>query len=229
MSFKQQPLNQNEYAIKILTDLGRLETKPGSGKFARYAMCECNSCKKPFKLRMGSTKAKLQTICITCSSTKHSLATTPLYAIWNGIRQRCYNARRKDFSHYGGVGVTMCDQWKDDVSAFSTWCLANGWTPDRVVDKDIKCRELGISPAVYSPETISFITVEENAREANSKVVQQFTTNNELVREFSSCTEAAVALRGRKSAKSSIANAARGTTHTAFGFVWKYKNEGPST
>jgi hypothetical protein len=223
MPFKQQPLNQDEYSMKILKDLGKLETKAGSNKFARYAICECNSCHVAFKVRMNSTKAKEQTICITCSSTKHNLATTPLYAIWNGIRQRCYNPKRKDFNHYGGVGVTMCDEWKDDVIAFSTWCLSNGWTPEYVVDKDVKCRELNINPAIYSPQTISFISTEENAQEANNKAVQQYTVNGEFVCDFSSCTEAALSLGKSKAAKSSVANAARGVNKTAFGFVWKYK------
>ena len=68
---------------------------------------------------------------------------------------------------YGAIGVTMCDEWKDDVEAFYDWCMANGWNTSLVLDKDIKCKELGINPAVYSPETISMITAQENVEEAN--------------------------------------------------------------
>ena len=227
MSFKQQPLNQEDYAIKIITDLGRLESKEGSGKFARYALCECAKCSKHFRLRMGSTKAKQQTICNDCNIIKHNIATTPLYAIWNGIRQRCYNPKRKDYSRYGGLGVTMANEWKDDPLAFQQWCLANGWKPGLVVDKDIKCRELGISPAIYAPHTVSFITVKENAKEANGKQVDQYNAGNELINTFDSCTDAAVALGKPPSSKSAIANAARGVTKSAFGFIWKYREQAP--
>lgn len=228
MSLKPKPLNQNEYSMEILEELGKLETKPGSNIYARYALFKCGECEKPFKVRVPSAKAKAQTKCITCTSTTHNIATTPLYAIWNGIRQRCYNVKRKDYHKYGALGVTMCDEWKDDVAAFSSWCLSNGWVPGLVVDKDVKSRELGISPPIYSPETISFLTVKENAQEANAKAVLQYTLDGTFIKEFASCTEAALGVRGIKTAKSSIANAARGTTKTSFGFVWKFKNVGPS-
>lgn len=223
MSFKQQPLNQEDYAIKIITDLGRLESKEGSGKFARYALCECSQCKTHFRLRMGSTKAKQQTVCIDCSVSKHNISRTPLYAVWNGIHQRCYNPKRKDYPRYGGIGVTMCEEWKDDPFAFHTWCLANGWKPGLVVDKDIKCKELGISPAIYAPHTVSFITPLENAIEANGKQVDQYDLDGNLLNTFDSNTDAAVSLGKPRSSKSAIANAARGVTKTAFGFKWKYR------
>lgn len=222
MAFIQQPLNQEEYKIKIITDLGRISPTE-SGIPARYAICECSKCKTHFRLRMGSTKAKQQEVCIDCSISKHNIGTTPLYAIWNGIRQRCYNPKRKDYPRYGGLGVTMCDEWKDDPLAFYNWCLANGWTSDLVVDKDIKCRELSISPAIYSPNTISFITVQQNCKEANAKQVDQYDFDGNLITTHDSCTEAALSLGKPKASKSSIANAARGVTNSAFGFKWKYR------
>lgn len=40
------------------------------------------------------------------------------YYVWKAARSRCYNPRNKGFDHYGGRGITMCDEWRDDVQAF---------------------------------------------------------------------------------------------------------------
>ena len=221
MAFSPQPLNQTEYAIKIIKDLGNIFNDEGTRK-ARYAIVECEKCKTHFKLRMGSTKAKQQTTCNTCAHVTHGMTSEQLYHIWNSIKQRCYSSARKDYRKYGAKGVTMCSEWKDDPIAFINWCKANGWSSDKVIDKDIKSSQLGINPPIYSPETITFVTVQENAEAANAKQVKQFSLDGSYIATYDSCTKAALSLGKSKISKSSIANCCRGTTKTAFGFKWEF-------
>ena len=116
----------------------------------------------------------------------------------------------------------MHQEWKDDVLSFITWCESNGWEPGLVIDKDIKSKELGINPPVYSPETLSFITTKQNAVEANGKKVAQFDLQDNFIADFETCVEAALYLGKPASAKTSISSCCRGVNHTAFGFKWKY-------
>ena len=37
---------------------------------------------------------------------------TPEYVVWSGIIQRCCNPNRKEWKHYGGRGITVCDRWR---------------------------------------------------------------------------------------------------------------------
>lgn len=221
MAFKQQPLLQENYKMKIIKDLGKVPSKTNPNRFYRHAIFECPVCLNPFEARASGTVAKNQSSCCNCTG-KHNYAKHPLYAIWNGIRQRCYNPKRKDYYKYGGKGVTMSPEWKDDVTAFIKWCENNGWNPNLVVDKDIKSRELGINPPIYSPETISFITTQQNAAEANGKKVAQYTLEGEFIQTFETCVEAAIYLGKPSTAKTSIAKCSRGEQHTAFGFKWKF-------
>lgn len=223
MGFKQQPLKQEDYTMKIIEDLGRTTANENSTNLARYAIFECTICKEYFKARCGSTKAKNQTCCQKCTLNEKQTYKHPLYAIWNGIKQRCYSPKRKDYWKYGAKGVTMCDEWKNDAQSFIDWCTNNGWNNSLVIDKDILCRELNISPAIYSPQTISFITTQQNAEEASAKAVLQFDLEGNLIADHVSCTQAAISLGKTKTSKSSIANCARGIQNTAFGFKWKYK------
>ena len=221
MAFKQLPLNPDNFTMKLIEDLGRLPSPSNPKRFYRFAIFECTKCKQHFKARATGDKAKTQTCCINCVSS-HNKSYDTLYAIWNGIRQRCYNSKRKDYHKYGGKGVTMSPEWKDDVTAFISWCEENGWKPGLVIDKDIKSKELGITPPIYSPETISFITTKQNAVEANGKKVAQFDLQDNFIADFETCVEAALALGKPYTAKANIASCCRGINHTAFGFKWKF-------
>jgi len=43
------------------------------------------------------------------------------------MKQRCYDSNRKDFENYGGRGVTICEEWKENYLAFQEWALKNGY------------------------------------------------------------------------------------------------------
>lgn len=54
------------------------------------------------------------------SNAKHGQSTnaTPEYRAWNSMIQRCHTPTHKQFYHYGGRGITVCDRWRNDFSAF---------------------------------------------------------------------------------------------------------------
>ena len=211
-----KPLLQSDYKMQIIKDLGSVNGN-------RRAIFECTHCHSHFDARASSKAAKNQQLCNTCATSSIRGTDEPLYHIWNGIKQRCYSPARKDYSRYGGVGITMADEWKDDPIAFITWCKANGWNNTLVIDKDIKSAQLGICPPIYAPHTLSFVTPQENAEAASAKAVLQFSLDNTFIAEHDSCTKAALSLGKPKIAKSSIANCCRGVSNTAYGFIWKFK------
>lgn len=34
------------------------------------------------------------------------------YIAWQNLRQRCLNTNHRDYPHYGGRGITVCDRWE---------------------------------------------------------------------------------------------------------------------
>lgn len=58
-----------------------------------------------------------------------------LYHIWKGMKSRCYNQNRENYKRYGGRGIFICDEWRDDYSAFQEWSLANGYCDDLSIDR----------------------------------------------------------------------------------------------
>lgn len=50
-----------------------------------------------------------------------------LYSIWSAMKNRCYNPKKQGYKYYGGRGIEVCEEWKDDFSSFANWALQNGY------------------------------------------------------------------------------------------------------
>lgn len=66
--------------------------------------------------------------------TKHGLYCTRLHNIWNNLKQRCLNSKRKDYKSYGGRGITVCNEWLE-FKNFYDWSMANGYTDELSIDR----------------------------------------------------------------------------------------------
>ena len=66
---------------------------------------------------------------------KHGLARHPIYYIWKGIRQRCHNKNNPHYPKYGGRGISVCEEWRNDFMSFYEWVVSNGWRSDLQIDR----------------------------------------------------------------------------------------------
>jgi hypothetical protein len=55
---------------------------------------------------------------LSARSLTHGMKETPEYGAWCRMIQRCYNPNHKDFSKFGGQGVTVCQEWRDQFLRF---------------------------------------------------------------------------------------------------------------
>lgn len=68
-------------------------------------------------------------------STIHNQRHTLLYEIWKGIKQRCLNPNNRSYKNYGGRGITICDDWKNDYTLFYNWSIQNGYKKGLSIDR----------------------------------------------------------------------------------------------
>lgn len=85
-----------------------------------------------------------------------------LRRVYYAMLDRCHNPKDKGFRYYGAIGIRVCDEWRQDGQKFFDWAISNGWKKGLQLDKDILCKKLNISPAIYSPTTCLFVTRAEN-------------------------------------------------------------------
>lgn len=96
-----------------------------SGRRTRMALFQC-PCGKKFETIIrsavtGNTKSCGCFYGVTPREDRtatHHLRQHPLYRIWCSIKTRCYNKRRLDYKHYGGRGIRMSSEFKENFKLF---------------------------------------------------------------------------------------------------------------
>lgn len=85
--------------------------------------------------------------------------------IYYNIKDRCYNFNNKDFSHYGGKGIKMCDEWYNSRLLFCNWALNNGYSEGMSIDR--------INPqGNYEPSNCRWATpFQQSNNKSNSRYV----------------------------------------------------------
>lgn len=66
---------------------------------------------------------------------KHGLSKHPLMSVWDGMVQRCTNRNNINFSSYGGRGIDVCDEWKNNYKSFYDWAINNNWSKGLQIDR----------------------------------------------------------------------------------------------
>lgn len=97
-------------------------------------------------------------------ATKHGLYKTPLYRRWEAIKGRCYNKKRQEYKNYGGRGIKMCKDWKDNPKAFADWAISNGYKKSLTIDRINNDGD-------YCPENCRWVTRKEQQRNRRANVL----------------------------------------------------------
>lgn len=66
---------------------------------------------------------------------KHGFYGTRLYEIWRAMKKRCHLKTHIHYKNYGGRGIVVCDEWKNDSKTFFEWALSNGYRDDLTIDR----------------------------------------------------------------------------------------------
>lgn len=101
---------------------------------------------------------------------KHHMTDTRLHKMWEKMKGRCYCKSNLSYKNYGGRGIIMCDEWKNDFKAFYDWAVNNGYDEN----------------AQYGRCTLDRINVNgnyepNNCRWVDEKIQQRNRRNNRLI------------------------------------------------
>lgn len=107
----------------------------------RYWLCRCD-CGVEKSIREDLI-VKNKTISCGCyniikikkTNTKHGLWSHRLHNVWSSIKTRCYNKKSHAYKNYGGRGITMCDEWKNNFKSFYDWAMSNGYQDNLTIDR----------------------------------------------------------------------------------------------
>lgn len=92
-----------------------------------------------------------------------------LYKIYQHMIERCYDKNSIRYKDWGGRGIIVCDEWKNDFKVFFNWALNNGYKNNLTIDRIN-------NNGNYEPNNCKWATIKEQNR--NSRNCNYFTYNN---------------------------------------------------
>ena len=155
-----------------LTVIKRVEnSKQGRTRW----LCKCTCGKEiittGYILSSGQSKSCgcLRREHILSSVIKHHKTNTKIYDIWSSIKQRCYNKNNKHYHNYGGRGIIMCDEWKNNFEKFYNWAIENGYNSN-AINKDCTIDRID-NDGIYEPNNCRWVDmkVQSNNRRKRKK------------------------------------------------------------
>ena len=150
-------------------------------------MCDCGNKTNVISsnLRKGHTKSCgcLNTERTKQANTKHGLYGTKIHSTYYNMKNRCYNPNYYLYKHYGGKGITVCDEWlgENGLSNFYNWSLKNGYADDKSIDRIDN--EKG-----YCPENCRWTTMKQQQNNRTNNRIITVNGNSHTMKEWSEIT-----------------------------------------
>ena len=121
--------------LKVIERVGR--TKQGNALWKCRCDCGNETIVRSVSLRNGESKS---CGCIRSEywrkqKTIYGHSNTRLAHIWYQMKERCFCKTNPAYENYGGRGIKVCDEWKNDFKAFYDWSMENGYSDELTIDR----------------------------------------------------------------------------------------------
>lgn len=190
-------------------------------------ICKCD-CGNTIVAIGNKLKSNRKTSCgcdtherLVKSSMTHGLSSTPIYKIYSGIVARCLNPKVSNYHRYGGRGIEVCKDWigSGGFERFYAYVSSlehfneKGYSIDRINND-----------GNYEPGNIKYSTRTEQSRNRRTnRAVYMIDKEGRIIREFAIMKDAGDFVKGNPT---NIMKCCKGEINTAYGYKWKYKQEG---
>ena len=154
--------------LTVIEQVGYTKPNKHGGRYAIWkCKCDCGNyierttdVLKRGKSSCGCRKKEILNK-MSNGNITHNMTHTRLYRIYKGMIGRCFYPKNQRYNAYGGRGITVCDEWKNNREKFFEWALANGYSDELTIERvDVNGN--------YCPENCCWIPMKEQYKNKQS-------------------------------------------------------------
>lgn len=178
---EREDLGGNKYGR-----LTALEIDWNKTKRRTYWICECecgnkksvrSDCLKRGQVKSCGCLHKEQADINLNHGPTHGMTGTRLYEIWLGMKKRCYNSNSKRYNKYGGKGIEVCEEWRNDFENFYKWAMENGYKDNLTIDRIDNDGD-------YRPENCRWATMKQQCNNRSSCIKIEYKGKRYTIKEI---------------------------------------------
>jgi hypothetical protein len=151
-------------------------------------LCKCKCGNETIVMSTHLTSGKIKSCGCWWQEGKHDYCKThgysnkeKLYGDWKGIKNRCYTPTHIRYKNYGGKGIRVCEEWKNDYLSFREWALHNGYEEGLTIDRiDVNGN--------YEPSNCRWITRKEQSYNKTNSHYITFNGQSKTIAEWAEIT-----------------------------------------
>lgn len=156
------------------------DTSPNRKEKQIYWVCQCD-CGKLSSITSGRLATGNTQSCGCLAQEKrtlHGMWKSKMYRIWQGLIQRCHNAKSPHYESYGGRGIFVCEEWRQSFTSFKEWNYSKFPEIDDLLLNDYQLERIN-NDGPYAPWNCRWATRKEQGR--NTRKTKWIVVNGERI------------------------------------------------
>ena len=98
-------------------------------------------------------------------------------SIYTNMKTRCYNPNSNRYYCYGGRGIKVCEDWKNNFANFKEWALNNGYAENLTLDRINNNGD-------YEPNNCRWVTYKQQRLNSTTNRIIEIYGNKKTITEW---------------------------------------------